>query len=314
MKIVVAICVRKDLGCQLRVECSHCLWSYETMLANPGLRIQVGHRLRQHYCCPSRCHRLFPKCCWCKLQHALPVHKNHPQAWRHHSCTPIRLCRLEREKDFMQHSNICIVWPWLALQIHPTWLTPYASILVMPTVVRVNSIMRTVQKVGLGSIALNVVQENRSCSLAKSGTAKSNSSCTHKEIRYTNKSLLCAQTYFVQSVYYSSNKPCVVYPNWLQATIASGLPQRSSQIVPQNPPMHISTLPSLGMPPLTSLKVPSVQLSGSKEETGNVHANGTKESRYLMFGCLVWVVCNTYRDSGRLHLHNVRSCDYQWGR
>ena len=48
-------------------------------------------------------------------------------------------------------------------------------------------------------------------------------------------------------------------PSWLQATLASSTPQRSSHTVPHVPLMQTSTRPSKKVEPPTSLTSPSVQ-------------------------------------------------------
>ena len=48
-------------------------------------------------------------------------------------------------------------------------------------------------------------------------------------------------------------------PSWLQATLASSTPQRSSHTVPHVPLMQTSTRPSKKVEPPTSLISPSVQ-------------------------------------------------------
>lgn len=53
----------------------------------------------------------------------------------------------------------------------------------------------------------------------------------------------------------------VVYPSCLQVTFASLCPQPEGQMYPQEPSAHISTKPSLSVPPFTSLMTPSEQLS-----------------------------------------------------
>ena len=121
--------------------------------------------------------------------------------------------------------------------------TSDSSIFRMATVVAGD--VCTVCKVGFSSITLDIIHEDCSTPLSKVSLPQGSS--------YVSKSHSARKT--------PGPSLPVPYPSCLQTTVASVLSQRSSQTVPQAPPLHTSTRPSMLFEPPTRRIDPSVQAS-----------------------------------------------------
>ena len=118
--------------------------------------------------------------------------------------------------------------------------TSDSSILKVVTVVAGD--VGTVCKVGFSSITLNIIHEDCSTPLSKVSPPQGSS--------YVSKSHSARKT--------PGPSLPILYPSCLQATPASVLSQRSLQMVPQAPPLHTSTRPSVLFEPPTRRIVPVV--------------------------------------------------------
>ena len=126
-------------------------------------------------------------------------------------------------------------------------LTSDTSIFIVVTVMCANSIVMAVHKSGLRTITFHIIQEDRTCSQAKT-VINSNCSCVESVEAYLHhwqRELTCMW-----------NKPAGRNPSCLQTMLASAIPQRSSQTVPHWLLLQISTRPSRVFAPPWSLMSP----------------------------------------------------------
>ena len=106
--------------------------------------------------------------------------------------------------------------------------------------------MITLYKNTLWSTATNIVKMNGTTALTKVGIGNWTITWIGKMIYYATATLWIVL--------------CVPYPSCLQTTLASVEDQESSHTVPHTLFRHISTLPSYGFWPFTSLRSPSKQV------------------------------------------------------
>ena len=152
--------------------------------------------------------------------------------------------------------------------------TSDTSVFRMDTIVHTKCSSRAFHKSALSSNALDVIQVDGASSLAKSSKRNSSWSCTD----FIYSTAHCQQLWWIEQmacllvrfeIWSDSVKgiilikvttlPVEANPSCRQATLASGVPQKSSHTVPHTLLLHISTRPSLEFDPPRSLISPWTQ-------------------------------------------------------